>query len=151
MAVNFAFGYTTVLSDMAWGSGATFSFNIYYALTNPYIVLSARKSLGTTRVATVTRQAGVSFVIRSTPYFYNSRPPVGVARRTSPLRSIAAARTPSMTHPEVLKADGTVDMAWGSGAGINQANQTDRFTFRGDSKAETWTPAFTYHGASSIR
>lgn len=62
----------------------------------------------------------------------------------------------SLKYAEVLKADGSVDMAWcAEGAackcsGINCANQTDTFyPARPTDDGDTWvtyTPTFTYHG-----
>ena len=71
-------------------------------------------------------------------------------------------------YSEVLKADGSVDMAWCNGegeachcSGINCANQTDTFhpapaadqaqqqgdgTETAGEKTVTYTPSFTYHG-----
>ena len=60
----------------------------------------------------------------------------------------AAGATIVLRYGEVLKPDGSVDQPWGSGAGINQANQTDAYTVRGGDapRGEAWAPAFTYHG-----
>ena len=68
----------------------------------------------------------------------------GFARMTS-AAALPAGTTVTLRYGEVLKADGSVSQPWGSGAGINQANQTDRYTFRGEA-GESWTPSFTYHG-----
>lgn len=52
----------------------------------------------------------------------------------------------TLKYGEVLKSDGSVSLPWGDGPGINNANQTDQYTFRGEAEGEEFTPSFTYHG-----
>jgi alpha-L-rhamnosidase len=51
----------------------------------------------------------------------------------------------TLKYGEVLTSSGSVSLPWGDGPGINQANQTDQYTFRGEA-GESFTPSFTYHG-----
>lgn len=61
-------------------------------------------------------------------------------------RHVPAGTVVTLAYGEVLNPDGTVNQPWGTGPGINQANQTDQYTASGDPEGETWTPLFTYHG-----
>ena len=58
---------------------------------------------------------------------------------------VPAGTALTLKYGEVLHKNGTVSLPWGSGPGINQANQTDRYYARGQA-GEVFTPAFTYHG-----
>ena len=68
----------------------------------------------------------------------------GFTRMTS-ASALPAGTTITLKYGEVLK-NGSVYQPWGKGPGINQANQTDQYTFRGSTAGETYTPSFTYHG-----
>ena len=80
----------------------------------------------------------------------------GFATLTLPRSALVANQAVSLKYAEVLKSDGSVDMAWcAEGAacqcsGINCANQTDTFfpapPTHADDTSVTYTPTFTYHG-----
>ena len=63
----------------------------------------------------------------------------------APEDPLPAGTVVTLRYGEVLNPDGSVSQPWGSGAGINQANQTDQYIARGVD-GETFTPSFTYHG-----
>ena len=84
----------------------------------------------------------------------------GFASLSLPRSALVANQMVSLKYAEVLKGDGSVNMAWcgGEGAactcsGINCANQTDTFypapptrTVKGGDDMLVYTPSFTYHG-----
>jgi hypothetical protein len=83
----------------------------------------------------------------------------GFAKLELPRAALIDGTPVSLKYGEVLKGDGSVDMAWCGGqegaactcAGINCANQTDTFfpappAHAADDAPVTYTPSFTYHG-----
>ena len=49
----------------------------------------------------------------------------------APEDPLPAGTVVTLRYGEVLNPDGSVSQPWGSGAGINQANQTDQYIARG--------------------
>jgi alpha-L-rhamnosidase len=82
----------------------------------------------------------------------------GFATLSLPRSALVPNQSVSLKYAEVLKSDGSVDMAWcAEGAackcsGINCANQTDTFipgppsANENDDTSVEYTPTFTYHG-----
>jgi hypothetical protein len=80
----------------------------------------------------------------------------GFATLTLPRSALVVDQPVTLKYAEVLKGDGSVDMAWcAEGAackcsGINCANQTDTFlpapAAHSADTSVTYTPSFTYHG-----
>jgi hypothetical protein len=78
----------------------------------------------------------------------------GFATLKLPRSALVANQPVSLKYAEVLKADGSVDMAWCGEpcncTSINCANQTDTFypahLTHDDDGWVTYTPTFTYHG-----
>ena len=81
----------------------------------------------------------------------------GFATLRLPRSALSPNRSISLKYAEVLKSDGSVNMAWCAEApachcsGINCANQTDTFfpaprSSSNDDDFVTYTPSFTYHG-----
>jgi hypothetical protein len=82
----------------------------------------------------------------------------GFAILKLPRSALVPNQSVTLKYAEVLKADGSVDMAWCNGegpdchcSGINCANQTDTFLPAPAATSDggdvvTYTPSFSYHG-----
>ena len=95
--------------------------------------------------ANVTRLAGSADPDGARPFVFDFGNNMAGFTRMRSATGLPPGTIATLKYGEVLNKDGSVSQPWGHGPGINQANQTDRYTFRGE-PGETFTPSFTYHG-----